>query len=200
MTSSTLRKRERTTANAPDAPSRRLLHTRTVVCEGYARSDGLYDIEARMQDISPDGTDLLFKHLAPGEAIHSMRITMTIDRDLVIRDIVAHTDAAPSAPCLDVAPFYAALKGIAIGRGFRHKVQALVGGTKGCTHLTELLGPLATTAMQTIFALRREAGTYRRALESGEGAMPRPFVVDTCHAYRADGEAVKIIWPEHRRG
>jgi hypothetical protein len=53
--------------------------------------------------------------------------------------------------------------------------------------------------MQTIFAARREAGTFRRALE-GEGPMPKPFVVDTCHAYRANGEAVKMIWPEHRRG
>lgn len=34
------------TATAP----RRLAHTRQIVCSGYVRDDGLYDIEARMTD------------------------------------------------------------------------------------------------------------------------------------------------------
>ena len=191
--------RTATTPDAPTAPSRKLLHTRQVVCAGYARSDGLYDIEARMQDITPDGTDLLFKRLPAGDRIHDMRIVVTIDSALVIQHVEASTDAGPSSHCMDVAPFYATLKGLTIGRGFRHKVQALVGGAKGCTHLTELLGPLATTAMQTLFAVQRKAGTHRLAL-AGEGPLPKPPVIGTCHTYREDGEATRLVWPEHRRG
>ena len=185
-------------STAPAALTRKLLHKRQVICVGYERSDGLYDIEASMQDVSPDGTDLLFKSIGPGENIHDMRLVVTIDSALVIQHAEAHTRAGPTTYCHDIAPFYAALKGLTIGRGFKQKAQQLVGGAKGCTHLTELLGPLATTALQTIFAVRRSDGVYRRALE-GEGPIPRPFVIDTCHTYRSDGEAVKFLWPPHRR-
>lgn len=34
--------------NAPT--SRRLMQTREIVCEGFERSDGLYDVEATMTD------------------------------------------------------------------------------------------------------------------------------------------------------
>ncbi len=40
---------------------RRPLHTRTITCTGFLRDDGLIDIEGEMQDITPTGTDLLFK-------------------------------------------------------------------------------------------------------------------------------------------
>jgi hypothetical protein len=194
-----LQEEGRGAATAPTAPSRKLIHTRHVVCNGYERSDGLYDIEARMQDISPDGTDLLFKRLEAGERIHDMRLVVTIDSAMVIRHVQAHTDAGPSTYCSEAPVFYAALEGLTIGRGFKQKVNEIVGGAKGCTHLTELLGPLATTAMQTLFAVRRRAGMFRRALE-GDGPVPKPFVIDTCHAYRSDGEGIKVLWPEHRRG
>jgi hypothetical protein len=98
-------------------PTRKLLHTRRVTCEGFARSDGLYDIEAQLQDISPDGSNMIFKILGPGEAIHRMRMVMTIDSDLLIHDFQARTEAGPTPECLDVSRFYAVLKGVRIGRG-----------------------------------------------------------------------------------
>ena len=127
-----------------------------------------------------------------------MRLTVTLDADLVIQDVAAQTDTAPTPWCTDANPAYAVLKGLKIGPGFTRQVKALLGGTKGCTHLTELLGPLATTAMQTWFAVRRETGSMR-ALHEAEGPLPRPHVVDTCQAYRAEGQAIQVIWPAHRR-
>ena len=73
-----------------------------------------------------------------------------------------------------------------------------VGGLRGCTHLTELLNAMANTAMQTMFALRRE---IMQALpdQSPPPRVARPWVVDTCHAYRMEGEAVAVVWPPERR-
>lgn len=73
-----------------------------------------------------------------------------------------------------------------------------LGGARGCTHLTELLGPLATTAMQTIMSMQRETTPWHARLE-GDAPIPRPWVLGTCHAYRLDGEAAKVIWPIDRR-
>ena len=178
--------------------TRELMHTRQITCQGYARSDGLYDIEARLQDITPLDTDMLFKQLRGGESIHDMRIVMTIGADLVIHDIEARMEATPTVHCPEIAPSYAALKGLSIGPGFKRKARELVGDVKGCTHVTELLGSLATTAMQTIFSVRRKAGLHWRALE-GTGPLPKPALIGTCHAYRPDGETVKVMWPLHRR-
>src|SRR5262245_6875 len=92
------------------APTRRLLHSREVQCHGYERSDGLYDIEARMQDISPDGSDMLFKKLAPGDRIHDMRLTITIDRELKIHHVDARLETGPTPWCADISTSYDALK------------------------------------------------------------------------------------------
>lgn len=179
-------------------PERKAIHTRRVSCTGYERADGLLDIEAEMQDISPTGTDLLFRAVPAGGAIHHMRIVMTVDRDLVIQDIRATIAAGPTEYCTAIESAYAGLKGLQIRAGFRQQAKAIVGGVRGCTHLTELLGPLATTATQTTMAIGRRERNGRWPGE-GTGPMPRPVLINSCHTYHEDGEAAKLLWPEHRR-
>ncbi|MET0543779.1 MAG: DUF2889 domain-containing protein [Variovorax sp.] len=179
-------------------PSRRLLHTREIVCQGYLRDDGLLDVESQMRDISPDGSDLFFKPLGPGEDLHRMRIVMTVDSDMVIRALQVRTEAAPTPYCAEGNAIYEVLVGQKIGPGFTKRVRSLVGGHKGCTHLTELIGPAATTAIQSFFALGRERRNLRTLHAAGD-PLPKPSLADTCQAYRSDGEALKAIWPLHRR-
>jgi hypothetical protein len=179
--------------------SRKLLHTRHVTCTGYLRSDGLLDIEAELKDISPDGTDLIFKIVQPGEDIHHMRVVLTLDREMNVVDAAASFMAAPTQYCGEIAAAYRELIGMQIGAGFQRRVKETLAGVKGCTHMTELLGPLATTAMQSRFALARMTHDVRAELE-GDDLLPRPVIVDTCHTYRLDGEAMKVRWPEGRRG
>lgn len=186
------------TPNSTHRPSRRLIHTREIVCQGYLRDDGLLDVESTMRDISPAGSDLFFKPLGPGEDLHRMRIVMTVDSELVIRAMQVHSEAAPTPYCAESNAIYDTLVGLKIGPGFTKQVRNLVGGNKGCTHLTELMGPAATTAMQSFFALGREKGNLR-ALHARSGVLPKPSLADTCQAYRSDGEALIAIWPLHRR-
>ena len=183
---------------AAPAPGRRLLHTRQVQCVGYLRGDGLFDVEGTMTDISPQGTEMFFKRLQPGEALHDMRMVLSFDKDMVIRAVHAHTNAAPTRYCGDGNARYQALVGLKIGPGFSRKVKSLFGGTQGCTHLTELLGPIATTAIQTWYSLWRETNILSEA-HRHDGPLPRPMLVDTCQAYRIDGEAMQMLWPPSRR-
>ena len=180
------------------AGGRRLLHTRRVECNGYLRDDGGFDIEATMQDISIEGTEMFFRKVAPGGQIHSMRIVVGTDADLVIQAVRADTEAAPTVHCGDSNAGYAQLVGLKIGPGFTKKAKALFGGTRGCVHMTELLGPLATAAIQTWYALWRESNFISEAHRM-EGPLPRPSLVDSCQAYRIDGPAMQMIWPPHRR-
>lgn len=176
---------------------RRPIHHRAVHCTGYVRDDGLIDIEGEMRDITPTGTRLLMSTLPPGAAIHHMCITLTVDRQLYVHDVVARIHASPTHFCTEIETAYAALKGLRIGNGFRQRVRERVGGVAGCTHMTELLGPLATTAFQCVYALlRAEQGS---PVPPGNGPLPRPTVADTCHNYRSGGQALEILWPRSRR-
>jgi hypothetical protein len=175
--------------------TRRAIHTRHIACTGYQRDDGLWDIEGELTDTRGLPLVLLHKTLAPGEPLHQMRLVMTVDDDLVIRSVEARTDAGPTRVCAEINEAYRALEGIAIGRGFLAKVRQLFAGAKGCTHLTDLIGPMATTAMQAQWAVRSHRDAELGTNDSWEAK--RPWIVDSCHAYREGGEIVKLQWPEH---
>lgn len=166
---------------SPSAP-REHLHTRTVECRGYRRSDGLWDIEGRLRDSKTYSfTSEHRGELEVGEPVHDMSIRLTVDDRLVIHAVEAATDASPYRVCPDVVPNFQRLRGLRIGRGFHGKVKELLGGTAGCTHLVELLGPVATTAFQTIFPVK-----LRDAPRAARGVPP--YLLDTCHALARDGE------------
>ena len=89
-----------------------------------------------------------------GEPMHEMLLRVTIDDDFVIQEIFAATEHSPFEMCPAIAPNYKKLIGIKMGPGWRKAIRMKVGGTEGCTHLTELLFPMATVAMQTIWPSR----------------------------------------------
>ena len=174
------------------APARRLAHTRQIDCRGYARDDGLYDIEARMTDTKGHLSYLLFKEVPAGGAIHDMWFTLTVDAEFVIREAYSRTEMAPTPYCPEVNAFYAKLAGIKLGSGFMREVKARVGGARGCTHLTELLGPMATTAYQTIMGLKNhgQPGAPAQDDQADKQALP---MLNSCHAWREGGEVVQIV-------
>jgi len=172
--------------------ARTQIHTRTVVCEGFRRDDGLWDIDARLLDTK---TYAFPNHdrggaIEPGEAIHEMVVRVTVDEHYTIHEVEAETLNAPFNICAQIAPSFAALKGVNMGPGFLRELKARFSGTHGCTHIVELMGPIATTAFQTIAPLSRE--------KMGEATRPR--ILDTCHALAADGPVVKREWPKFYEG
>ncbi len=174
--------------------SRTPMHTRTIECRGYQRDDGLWDIEATLVDTKAYGFDNKDRgHVPPGEPLHGMVMRLTVDDDLLIHDAEAATDYAPFFQCADIAPAYGKLKGMTIGPGFDKKVRALFAGAEGCTHLRELLRPMATAAYQTIFPARE------RKRQEAPATTPPPLL-DTCFALRADGPVVKRDFPRFYTG
>ncbi|MFM0505594.1 DUF2889 domain-containing protein [Paraburkholderia caffeinilytica] len=172
--------------------ARRLVHTRRVECMGFERNDGLFDIEGRIRDTKTDDSDLLFKTVPAGSPIHDMRIVVTIDSKLLIHRIEAHTDSAPSRFCTEINDAYASLEGVTIGAGFMKEVKRRLAGPEGCTHLTELLGPIATTAIQTLMGLRKGFPAEGESAGEASGVQPHPMI-DTCHAWRAGGDVVQFV-------
>jgi hypothetical protein len=172
------------------------LHTRTVECRGYRREDGLWEVEGHLRDTKTyDFENRQRGRVAAGEAVHDMWLRLTYDESMVIHDAEASTDDSPFATCPGITPVYAKLKGMKIAPGFTMRVRDMFGGVAGCTHLTELLGPVATTAFQTLAAKRQQ-----EPQNQAEGQRKPPRILDTCHALASDGPVVREIWPEFYTG
>ena len=180
--------------------SRRHLHTRTIRCEGFEREDGLWDIEARIIDTKTHNTVEPYRGAREaGAHVHDMELRLTLDREMVVKDIEVSTNHAPYAPCFTVAPAYKGLIGAKIGGGWRKAVNENVGGTKGCTHLKELLMPAATVAFQTMGSWPKEGeakGEVKPVPLKGD-AGAKPYFLDGCKAWASDGEVVAKLYPMH---
>lgn len=174
---------------------RKPAHARVIECKGYERDDGLWDIEAHLVDtktyihLRRDGG----RERQPGEPVHDMWLRLTIDLEMKVHDAEASTDEGPYPHCGAVAPNFKALIGVIIGPGWRRKTLELLGGTKGCTHLVELLGPLGTTAFQA-------TGRAREARNVGKALVKKPYQLNACHVYKDDSEAVRERWPQFYTG
>ena len=175
-------------ALTPPAP-RGPIHHRQIDCRGYRREDGLWDIEGHLTDVkSYPFANAWRGEIGPGEAIHDMWLRLTLDDELTVIAVEAATDAGPFAICPAITPAFAKLQGLRIGPGWRREVHKRLGGVHGCTHLVELLGPLATTAYQTIHVWRAK---HRPSPETDQP----PRHLDSCHALARDGEVVRQHYP-----
>ena len=170
------------------------IHTRVVECRGFRRADGMWDIEGHLTDTKSYDFDSQFRGtVGAGTPVHQMWIRLTVDDGLIIRDVEAVTDHSPFPICGGITGNFARLKGLSIRPGFNAKVRELLGGVAGCTHLVEMLGPVATTAFQTIYPYRE-----RLRRERGETApSPRRLnLIDSCHGWSAKQAVVKELYPE----
>ena len=180
------------------ASARKPLHTRQVTCEGFLRDDGLIDIEGHLLDTKPfdfPNTDR-GGVIRAGEALHGMSIRITLDQQMTIVDAEAMMDYTPYNYCKTIAPVFKQIVGLKIGPGWRVKIKEVMGGIKGCTHLTELLGPMATTAFQTMVSIK---GPDEQSVPERIRKKGAPLFINTCHSHAADSPVVKQHWPEFYR-
>ncbi len=174
----------------PNPAPRKLLHNRAVNCYGYQREDGLWDIEGHIKDTKTYLYTNSQKDFPAGEPIHEMWLRLTMDLDFKIYDVQAQVIAFPKRGCGDIADHFKCLIGQSIGPGWKKRVKELVGGKKGCTHLVELLAPIATTAFQAM----------HEDILQNLGDSGRPGFIDTCHILASDGPEVKSRWPQFYTG
>ena len=168
--------------------ARERLHLRRVSYEGFRRDDGLFDIEAHITDHKDRDYKLAMGTRSKGVPVHQMWARVTIDRHFAVINIEATTDDMPyPGQCNRITPEYKKLIGANLLKGFRKSIAEHMGGVKGCTHLSELLGYLPTAAVQTFAGIRNEA-------ESPDGK--KPFQLDSCHALATTGETVRVYYPK----
>jgi hypothetical protein len=179
--------------SASAAATRRLKHRRSVVVDIYARDDGDWEVEAQLTDTKTRSFRNDLGERPAGAAVHDMRLRLVIDRHFTIKEAHALSAAVPyPGYCEGYGSAYEALVGLNLLDGFRRQVRARLGGSRACTHMTELAQFLPTAVVQgfagEVLDVRGEAEDSRQ-----------PFQIDRCHALRADGPAVARFYPRWAR-
>lgn len=182
---------------------RRHLHTRAVIMQGFRRDDGLWDIEGEMEDSktapwpSWEGGEQ-----PPDVPIHHMRVRITLDDTYTVRAVAAALPSIPFPECTEGMPPLQGLVGASIARGWRKALEATLGGTRGCTHLRELLMNLGTVAYQTVGgeARRQEwEALPEPRIRHPVATSPKPHW-GKCVGWRLDGEVIRRWAPDFYQG
>lgn len=175
----------------PKPVRRQQKHHREISVRGFEREDGLWDIEAHLRDTKSYSFDNHDRdYIAAGEPIHDMWLRLTFDENLTVKDVAAVTENGPFTICPKITENFKRLIGEQIKPGWTKRTRQLLGSTEGCTHLLELLGPVATTAFQTIYG-----GNQQK--RSPSQPKKKPMLLNSCHAFADDGEVVARLYPEH---
>ncbi|WP_433705336.1 DUF2889 domain-containing protein [Paraburkholderia sacchari] len=182
-------------ALAQDGVTREPLHVRHIAFEGFRRSDGLFEIEGCLTDRkSHDFTPPSGPRTVPaGEFIHDIGLRVVFDLDMIVRAVGTFIRAYPYRECPGGGASLEALVGLRIGAGWSSEVRKRLPPGETCTHLREILIPLATAAIQTVNPLRSQS------LLDATDADGRPLKIDSCYAYGASREVVLQRWPTFHR-
>lgn len=174
----------------PAAPDRQLRHRRSIDVHIYARGNGLWEVDARLNDVKSRDVELAGGRRRAGEPIHDMLLRLVVDEGFNIVDAGSETFAMPyPGQCGAHGDAYRRLIGLNLMRGFRAAVSERLGGVLGCTHLTELTRVLPTAVVQA----------FAGDVIDTTGGSERPFQLDRCHALRTDGPAVREHYPRWYR-
>ena len=171
------------------------LHHRQIDLRFYRRSDGLHEVEGHLVDRKRHPfRRLLAEHDTPsGAPLHDITVRLVVDDSLLVHDATAEMKATPFQLCRGAEDTLAPLKDLRIGAGWNKRVRELLGGVASCTHIVELLGPMATTAIQGLAPQRMAR------INDATSEAQRQAKVDSCFSYSAEREVVATLWPHLRR-
>jgi len=177
-----------------DGLTREELHLRRIDMRGWRRSDGLFEVEGHLVDTKPhDFVPMRGGTLVEaGKPVHDLGVRLTFDHELRIHAVQTFTHAAPYGICPEGGRALQALVGLRMTSGWGQAVRSQLARADSCTHLKELLIPLATVAHQAL-------GYRLRDQPERLDANGKPLKIDSCYAYGAQRDLVRRIWPAFHR-
>lgn len=178
----------------PDEAEIRLVHERAYIIRAYVTKQGHLLLRGVVRDQKPPG---LYVADDPSPlTIHQMVVDLELSvPSLEITRAEVVFESHPHDSCPAIAAGYAALVGLAVGRGYNRRVVELFGGPRGCTHVTALLQAMAPVAVQARLAANRARLT---AEPDTDGAAERVRDlrlrnVGSCHLWADDGPLAERV-------
>lgn len=181
----------------PEPVDREENHLRTFSYRTFRRADGLWDIDATVQDTKGYRYyDPVRGSLEPGDYLHNISVRVTFDDRFEVRDIVAAMDDTPYHFCKGGSDNVHKLIGANLMKGWRKTLTQVLGGVCGCTHLKEMLANMSTVSFQALSADQEQKhlpeSVHTERLEK------KPVYLGGCHALAMDGPVVARHFPQFK--
>ncbi|HOD36169.1 MAG TPA: DUF2889 domain-containing protein [Syntrophales bacterium] len=168
-------------------PKGKKYHTRTVEINTYEYDEQRLAVDGYLKDHR-----FQEYHLETGERrqpglMHHMTVYLLVNKKtLDIEDLHVKMPVVPDDHCREIINSMNLIKGLRITRGFTSKIKALIGGSKGCTHIVELLTQMATSTIQGQIAYIQQ-GPLMSKLDIIR------MVENSCWPWRSDGPIIKLL-------
>ena len=165
---------------------RQVVHVRSIRAEVAKVAHDEIEVTGRLVDDRPGGAPSWIDGRT-GSIVHDMAVTLRVRHpDLVITAASATMTTRPYTLCPEAIEPLQQLVGLSVAQGFTRAVNERLGRRSGCSHLTALIQALGPV-------VRQGAG----AAFEDESRLPRPdeamWWVNTCHAWRDDGELIARV-------
>ena len=119
------------------------------------------------------------------ELVHHMIIRLTVKGPgMVIERAEATMPHHPREECLEVLPWIRNLEGLEIASGYSVKVKKVIGGIRGCAHLTSLVIAMGESAVQGYWAAYGSENLREQTIKK---------FINTCHLWKEDGPIIKSL-------
>lgn len=166
------------------------IHKRSISVETYEIEEDTLLVEGELRDdrIFPSFVYSVGKFMEPG-IIHNITVRITVSLpQLLIENAEADMPHVPSDVCREVKSRVNELVGLRIKHGFTQKTLDIMGGIKGCIHMTNLILAIASAAVQGQWAY------YSRRRDKSPVRLPEfdpSLVINSCWLWREDGDNIK---------
>jgi hypothetical protein len=166
------------------------IHSRDIKIATFAYDDAHIIVEGELNDNRIISN---FSHTGdyyPPGNIHHMFLRLLIEIESIrIVQVEIEMPGIPHQECPESISNFAKLEGMRIAPGFTSKVRNLIGGPKGCAHLSGLLMAMASAALQGLWTYL--ARDYQPDVNISAAA--NEYLVNTCWVWRQDGPLVDSL-------
>jgi cytidylate kinase len=161
--------------------------TRNISIDAYEGGPDSFIIRGTLKD----DRRLPFRQYLSGEmrepgTIHHMTVEMEISLpELVILSAKCSMPSVPNEDCCEISGCVDRVIGLSIKRGFTRAVRDLLGGNKGCLHITQLVLTMGSAAAQALWAFNSSRAAAERKVRSKD--LDEAMLINSCWLWRPDG-------------
>lgn len=166
-------------------------HNRKIDISTYSADESHIITEGRLTDIRLKDYYKFTGERVDAGILHDMSLVLLIRTpEMVIEDLEVIIDTVPRNDCLLIAESLEPVIGMSVTGGFTSKVRETAGGTKGCTHLLNLIVTMAPAIMQGYWAYiyQQKPDLSKISSRNRSGSMSRGLK-NSCFTWREEGEA-----------
>lgn len=163
-----------------------LIHERRITIKTQETGENRIRIEGTLTDERFCHSFLysIMNFIKPGR-VHRIIVMMELTLpDLMIEKAEAKMQTVPVGMCREAGDVVTQLIGLRMTRGFTNRIREIMGGRKGCLHMTNLILSMSAAAMQGSYAY------YTRVREDGRIKSPDfdgSIILNSCHIWREGG-------------